>query len=245
MPEVKFTEFELLIIRSNNEIGTAVLLILAWIAASDGSVDQKEANKLSEISAASRHGHTIEPLLRLVKSHDIKALQLACEIVARHFRGKKANLFLEMAIGMAVADGYLMASENYILRFLADLLGVNNSGLNSLFVEVTGQDLPNPSDTSSASYWRGKERSGAESNRGSSGNENSRPPPKTDRMTLSFAVLGLECGASREEIRKAYRRLAQVHHPDRFASLGVESVAAATTTFQRINEAYEYLVKHA
>ncbi|MCY3819438.1 MAG: J domain-containing protein [Gammaproteobacteria bacterium] len=61
----------------------------------------------------------------------------------------------------------------------------------------------------------------------------------------AYAVLGLEKGASKEEIRQAYRRLAQVHHPDRFSSLGEESVAAGTSTFQRINEAYAYLVRYA
>jgi len=38
-----FSEFELIVIRSQNELGTAVLLVLAWIAASDGSVDEREA----------------------------------------------------------------------------------------------------------------------------------------------------------------------------------------------------------
>ncbi|WP_405418779.1 hypothetical protein [Marinobacter flavimaris] len=42
-----------------------------------------------------------------------------------------------------------------------------------------------------------------------------------------------------------YRRLAQIHHPDRFTALGEESVAAASQTFVRIREAYEYLVKYA
>jgi DnaJ like chaperone protein len=58
-------------------------------------------------------------------------------------------------------------------------------------------------------------------------------------------VLGLEHGASIEEVKRAYRRLAQVHHPDKFAALGKEAVAAATSTFQRIQDAYQYLVNHA
>lgn len=245
MSEQNLSEFERIVIRSQNELGTAVLLVLAWIAVSDGSVDEKEAKQLSEISAASKHGHEVEPFLRLVKDHDIKAIQLACEIVARHFRGERARLFLEMAIGMSIADGYLLPTENHILRFLADLLAVDSVGLNSLFVDVTGRGIPDPSDISSAKYWRKWERDRSKSGHDSDKEDSARSSPNTNRATQAYAVLGLEFGASKEEIRKAFRRLAQVHHPDRFSSLGEESVAAATATFQRINEAYKYLVKHA
>lgn len=245
MAEQNFSEFELIVIRSQNELGTAVLLVLAWIAASDGSVDEGEAKQLSEISVASKHGHEVEPLLRLVKSHDIKAIQLACEIVAHHFRGGKARLFLEMAIGMSIADGYLLPTENHILRFLADLLAVDSVGLNSLFEEVTGRGIPDPSDISSSGYWRSREAGQTKSDQKSSREEKATSAPRSSKSAQAYAVLGLEPGASKEEIRKAFRRLAQIHHPDRFSSLGDESVAAATTTFQRINEAYEHLVKHA
>lgn len=245
MVNQNFSEFELIVIQSQNELGTAVLLVLAWIAASDGSVDERELKQLSEISAASKHGHEVEPLLRLVTNHDIKAIQLACEIVASHFRGEKARLFLEMAIGMSIADGYLLPTENHILRFLADLLAVNSVGLNSIFEEVTGRGIPDPSDISSSGYWRSREEAKAKSDQKSSREERARSAPHSSKSAQAYAVLGLEPGASKEEIRKAFRRLAQVHHPDRFSSLGEESVAAATTTFQRINEAYKHLVKHA
>ena len=245
MVNQNFSEFELIIIRSHNELGTAILLVLAWIAACDGTIDEKEAKKLSEISAAGKHAHEIDPLIRLAKNHDIKAIQLACEIVASHFRGEKALLFLEMAIGMSIADGYLLPTENYILRFLADLLEVDSVRLNSLFKHITGRGIPDPSDVSSSEYWRSKEESNAKSDQKSRQEEKEKSSTHSSKSTQAYAVLGLEPGASKEEVRKTFRRLAQIHHPDRFATLGAESVAAATSTFQRINEAYDYLVKHA
>lgn len=243
MQKTQFTEYETILVDSENQLGTAILLVLAWIAASDGTIDEKEAKQLSEISVASKHGQSIEPLLRIARNRDIKALQLASEIISLHFQGEKARLFLEMAIGMSIADGYLLPTENYILRFLADLLSVNSSGLNSIFIGITDRSIPDPSDVSSADYWRAKGQSSDDSNQGSSG--------KRDRQTQAgllgqaYSVLGLEYGASIEEIKNAYRRLAQVNHPDRFVSLGEESLAAATATFKRINEAYKYLVKYA
>jgi DnaJ like chaperone protein len=52
-------------------------------------------------------------------------------------------------------------------------------------------------------------------------------------------LLGLEPGASEEEVRSAYRRLASECHPDRFSSLGPEFVRAAEERFKILQEAYE------
>lgn len=51
----------------------------------------------------------------------------------------------------------------------------------------------------------------------------------------AWKILGLEEGASKEEIKKAYRRLAKKYHPDRNKSLEAEEM------FKRVNWAYGYL----
>lgn len=51
-----------------------------------------------------------------------------------------------------------------------------------------------------------------------------------------YATLGLDPGASQESVRRAYRRQAQVHHPDR-----QPRDAAAADRMARINEAYSVL----
>lgn len=53
-----------------------------------------------------------------------------------------------------------------------------------------------------------------------------------------YKTLGVERGASAEDIKKAYRRLALQWHPDRHPA---GERAAAETTFKRISEAYEVL----
>jgi DnaJ like chaperone protein len=248
MDAPRFSEFELLLTRSGNPLGTAVLLILAWIAASDGEVDRAELAQLEQISQASEHGHEIAGIVRCAQSHDLAALQLACEIIRTHFTGEKARLFIEMAVGMAIADAYLLPAENYVLRFIADLLSVDRDRLNSIFEDATGREIPEPTDPSKASYWQSKERT-RQQQRSSGGSESShRSHQRTgqdQQASRAYAVLGLEHGASIEEVKRAYRRLAQLHHPDKFAALGKEAVAAATSTFQRIQDAYQYLVNHA
>ena len=68
-------------------------------------------------------------------------------------------------------------------------------------------------------------------------------PPPPDRTTRALAVLGLTPGASKADVRRAYRRMAQLHHPDRFYSESKHQVALASARFQRIKNAYDYLMQ--
>ena len=53
-----------------------------------------------------------------------------------------------------------------------------------------------------------------------------------------YETLGVPRGASKEEIKRAYRRLAKKHHPD----LNKDNPKAAEEKFKQISEAYEVLV---
>lgn len=68
-------------------------------------------------------------------------------------------------------------------------------------------------------------------------------PPPPDRTTRALSILGLNPGATRIEVRHAYRRMAQLHHPDRFYSESEQQVALASARFQRIKNAYDYLMQ--
>ncbi len=59
----------------------------------------------------------------------------------------------------------------------------------------------------------------------------------------SYKVLGLDKSASDSEVKKAYRKMAIKHHPDKFAQMGEEYQKAAKEKFQKIQEAYEQIKK--
>ena len=56
-----------------------------------------------------------------------------------------------------------------------------------------------------------------------------------------YTVLGIERGASQEEIKSAYRRLAIKYHPDKLGHLGDEFKALAEKRFKEIQVAYQEL----
>ena len=54
-----------------------------------------------------------------------------------------------------------------------------------------------------------------------------------------FAVLGLDSGASDEDVTEAYRTLAQIYHPDRYAEAPARVQAEANKRMQELNAAFQ------
>jgi DnaJ like chaperone protein len=64
-----------------------------------------------------------------------------------------------------------------------------------------------------------------------------------DDLESAYQVLGVSPDASDAEVKKAYRRQALNHHPDKVAALGDDVRKAAEKKFQKINEAKERIWK--
>jgi len=75
--------------------------------------------------------------------------------------------------------------------------------------------------------------SGGPAGGSSNGTNPKRKPPPPDPRREALRLLGLEAGASRDLIKRTYRRLAKNHHPD----LGGDSEA-----FLRLDAAYRLLM---
>lgn len=65
----------------------------------------------------------------------------------------------------------------------------------------------------------------------------------SDRKKRALSVLGLREGASREEIKRAFKQRAAKYHPDRVAHLGPELEELTSEKFKEIQDAYDYLMQ--
>merc|ERR1712152_7503 len=56
-----------------------------------------------------------------------------------------------------------------------------------------------------------------------------------------YKILGVEKSANEDEIKKAYRKRAMVHHPDRHSSASDDEKKEHETKFKEVGEAYAIL----
>jgi len=234
MSSQSLSRFEQLCVARQQPLGIALLLILAWTAQSDGEASPDEVAEIRRMAEASNQGGNVSDVLSVIRDAQATDFQLACEILREASTPANAKLLVQMALSVALADGSLRVGEAHIVRLVADLVGIDQGELDALFRGMTGHPLPQPGDPGSRLYW---------SKRGAAS-----PPasatPNLERLK-AYAVLGLDEGATQEQVKSAFRRLAQVHHPDRYRELGPEAVAAATESFRRMKAAYDFLLTHA
>ncbi len=254
-----------LIMRYGNRSGVAIIFLLGWLASCDGSVDGEELSLLHELGSNLLHdAKATETILPLARRADVDDIILASNVLRLTVEPSRAHMVFELTLAMAMADGVFSVGENHVVRYLADVLGIGARQFALSFQNVTGRPPQPPSDLSSASWWAERdrkeseaaarasearrardERARRESNQAGGQSRKEPPPlrqPGETRRTEALRQLGLDPGATDEEIKAAYKRLAKAHHPDRFEGLSVEIVEAASLSFRRIREAYEYLL---
>lgn len=62
-------------------------------------------------------------------------------------------------------------------------------------------------------------------------------------MNNPYEILEIKEGASKEEIKKAYRELAKKYHPDQYGDNPLKDLAEEK--MRELNEAYDYLIKNS
>ena len=79
-------------------------------------------------------------------------------------------------------------------------------------------------------------------NGGSSYQRNTYSTYKPDKSKY-YTILGVNRGASQDEIKKAYHKLAKEHHPDKFVNSSDSEKKYHENKMKEINDAYENLTK--
>ena len=64
-----------------------------------------------------------------------------------------------------------------------------------------------------------------------------------DDTNAAYDILEIDKNASNDEIKKAYRKMANKYHPDKVSHLGEEFQNKAKEKFQKVNEAYNSIKK--
>lgn len=202
---------------------TATFTIMGRVAKVDGRVSEDEIafarSVMNEMSLSDEQRRLAIGLFNEGKGEGfaldeaIDQFRYVC-----HDRHDLLQIFLEIQLQSAYADGLLDARERQLLLHLFHRLG---------FTEREFDHLD--------SLVRFSRRFGSGPRQGAA---DSSPP---DRLAEAYRILDIAPTARDEEVKRAYRRLMNQHHPDKLVAKGLpeEMVKLANEKAQEIKAAYE------
>ncbi len=135
-----------------------------------------------------------------------------------HRRHTLIQMFLEIQLQAALADSVLDPEEEQVLRHVFVRLGFSQAEFARLVAMVTA-----------ASHFSSDEQAHY-------------APRRSDAdLVEAYQLLGVDSSASDAEVKKAYRRLMNQHHPDKLVAKGLpeEMIKLATEKVQEIRAAYD------
>ncbi|MCB1876176.1 MAG: co-chaperone DjlA [Chromatiales bacterium] len=201
---------------------TATFSVMGHIAKADGRVTPQE---IALAEAVMRH-MDLQPEMRKTaiglfnegKQADFDLDGVLAQFrLECHRRRTLMRMFLEIQIQAGYADGSLHPDEERILRHCAQVLGISALEFGAIKAAIEAQ-----------LHQRGR--------------VDGEPGPSLED---DYKLLNVNAKASDAELKKAYRRLINQHHPDKLVSKGLpeEMIKLATEKSQAIRAAYDRIRK--
>jgi DnaJ-domain-containing protein 1 len=223
-----------------DQLVSCVKLLLLWVAASDGQVEDSELEFASSQFPDTDGAVSADELLGVIRSADFATIELAIRTLAAESRELR-TAFLDLAITMSMADRQIAITENHILRFYADALYLGLGMLQKRFQAICGIPFAEPGDPGDPAWWDqlGTAARGSEADAKRSGQRAGRGPGMD--AEAARAVLAVAPDATPSDIERAYQNLVGIFQADRVESMGASAVAVANKRLQKIEEAYRVL----
>jgi DnaJ like chaperone protein len=203
---------------------TATFSVLGHLAKADGRVSPVEIrlaeSLMSQMSLSSEMRQTAIRLFSEGKSDNFPLDEVVVQFRQEcHRRQTLIQMFLEIQIQAAYADGHMDQEEERLLLHICTLLNIPEFLFRQLERMVRAQ-----------SHYAGA---------------GTQPPPSSQVVSLedAYAILSVSADASDKEVKRAYRRLISQHHPDKLVSKGLpeEMMKMAAQKTDEIKKAYEQI----
>ncbi|MDB3993112.1 co-chaperone DjlA [Gammaproteobacteria bacterium] len=197
---------------------TATFSIMGYIAKSDGQVSREEISMAEQVirqmNLNPQQSEIAKNLFNEGKKDNFPFQDILFQFKRECLRRRNLiQVFLEILISTALADNHLDQNEREILEEIAYELGFKQHDFNALLSRIKGFSHFEQNGTSEA------------------------------KISAAYELLGLDKSATEQEIKKAYRKQMNQHHPDKLVAKGLpeEMIDIATQKTQDIKAAYELL----
>jgi len=150
---------------------------------------------------------------------NISLERVTAEIRTEISSSSKIHL-IHYLFGIAGADQTMTGNELRVIKQIAINLGLHSSTFDSILAMY---------------YYQNGDHQG--------GNYRNREGLDRSKLTQAYEIIGVASSATTDEVKKAFRKLAIKHHPDKVAQLGTEFQKGAKDKFQQIQSAYELIKK--
>ena len=205
-----------------------IFSLLGYVAKADGRVSNDEIQTARAIMQQMRLNDTQKQLAIKFftegKAVDFQPDVLLDEYIqVSHQNRMLTQMLLEVLILGALADGELHKNEETILLHVFSRFGFNATDYERMIAMVRGQQHFHQGG--GKSYYQTQSRE--------------------DALKEAYDVLNVNTDVSDSELKKAYRRQMNQHHPDKLVSRGMpeEMVRLATEKTQEIQSAYELILE--
>lgn len=201
---------------------TATFSVMGHLAKADGRVSEHEIQLAQQVMAQMNLGEEQQRIAKRLFTEGKRADfpldevldQLRRECQRRH---TLLQVFLEIQVQFAYADGVMHEVERQLLLHVFEQLGFSQREFDHIDLLVRA-----------AHHFAGEQRAaGGGSHRSS--------------LSEAYGVLGIDKSASDDEVKRAYKRLMNQHHPDKLVAKGLpeEMIKLANEKTQEIKAAYE------
>ncbi len=199
--------------------------VMGHIAKADGVVSQKEIEATEQVMAqlgldAIKRKEAMQAFSQ-GKEPNFNLNANLSEFITNAIRQPSLiQMFLEIQILAATADGSVNVAERDILYQIGQVFRLPPTQIDRLVEMVIAQQSFHQGDSSA----RARNQSG----------------PTLDQ---AYKVIGISINATKQEVKRAYRKLMSQHHPDKLVAKGMpeEMLKIATEKSQEIQAAYEMI----
>jgi DnaJ like chaperone protein len=203
-----------------SEASNSYLRLVAEVVRIDGNQSENEKTYLRQIMSSffseKKVGYLVDIIETNLEGPSINVKE-HCQSFLKEFDSHAMVQLMHLLVGICVKDAYLTKKENAILREIAAELRLPFSTYNQILL-----------------MYRFKFEGAKQRKKKTSYSSKS-------QLLSAYGILEINEDSSIEEIKKAYRGLAVIHHPDKVIHLGEEMQVAAKEKFQIISDAYELI----